>query len=375
MIEVNLIDTSAKKQVNRFVEFPFKLYADCPQWVPPFRSDIRMMIDRQNHPLYERSDADFLVATRNGETVGQMAVVEHKPFNKHHNKNQAQFTLFDCVDDQEVANRLFEAGFEWARKRGLDRVVGPKGFCSFDGYGILIDGFEHTQMMTMVPYNYAYYPGLLENLGFEKEVDFISFHLDSENIELSEKAAEVARRVRERGYLSVKNFTTKRELKKYLQQIGQLYNDTFVNNWEYYPLSKKEVKFLLDSLITVIDPRLVKLIMRKEEIIGFLIAFPDVSPQIQRAKGRLTPWAILDLLLGLKRAKSVALNGIGILPKYYGRGGNALLYSEIEKTIKDYGFSHAEMIQIADTAVQMRRDIAALGATPFKTYRVYTLEI
>lgn len=375
MIEVNLIDTSAKKQVNRFVEFPLKLYADCPQWVPPFRSDIRMMFDRQNHPLYERSDADFLVATRNGETVGQMAVVEHKPFNKHHNKNQAQFTLFDCVDDQEVANRLFEAGFEWARKRGLDRIVGPKGFCSFDGYGILIDGFEHTQMMTMVPYNYAYYPRLLENLGFEKEVDFISFHLDSENIELSEKAAEVARRVRERGYLSVKNFTTKRELKKYLQQIGQLYNDTFVNNWEYYPLSKREVKFLLDSLITVIDPRLVKLIMRKEEIIGFLIAFPDVTPQIQRAKGRLTPWAILDLLLGLKRANSVALNGVGVLPKYYGRGGNALLYSEIEKTIKDYGFSHAEMIQIADTAVQMRRDIAALGATPFKTYRVYTLEI
>jgi hypothetical protein len=192
---------------------------------------------------------------------------------------------------------------------------------------------------------------------------------------LTEKAAEVARRVQERGYMTMKDFTSKREFKTYLQQFGDLYNSTFINNWEYYPLSKKEIKFLLDSLIAVIDPRLVKFIMKKERIIGFILAFPDLTPQLQRAKGRLTPWALLDLLFGLKRAKSVALNGAAVLPEYYGRGGNALLYSEIEKTIKDYGFEHAEMIQIADTAVQMRRDMAALGAEPFKTYRVYGREI
>lgn len=371
MIEVKMIDTGSRQQVNQFVEFPYRLYEGCAQWVPPFRNDIRMMMNRDKHPLYERSDADFFIATRDGETVGQMAVFEHKPFNLYHHKNQAQFTLFDCINDQEVANRLFEAGFAWARERGLDRFVGPKGFCSFDGYGILIDGFEHTQMMTMVPYNYAYYAGLLENMGFQKEVDFISFHLDQKNLYLSEKAVEVAKRVRERGYMQVKEFTTKRELKKYMQPLGQLYNNTFVNNWEYYPLSDKEIQFLLDSLITVIDPRLVKMIMRKGEIIGFIVAFPDVSAQIQRAQGRLTPWAIVDLMLGLKHAKSVALNGVGVLPKYYGMGGNALLYSEIAKTIQDYKFDHAEMIQIADTAVQMRKDIAALGAVPYKTYRVY----
>ena len=163
---------------------------------------------------------------------------------------------------------------------------------------------------------------------------------------LSEKAVEVARRVRERKYMTVKEFPTKRELKKYLQRFGDLYNNTFINNWEYYPLSKKEIQFLLDSLIAVIDPRLVKFIMKKEEIIGFILAFPDLTPQLQRAKGRLTPWALFDLLLGMNHAKSVALNGAAVLPEYYGRGGNALLYSEIEKTIKDYGYEHAEMIQI-----------------------------
>lgn len=371
MIEVKIIDTASRKEVNQFVEFPYSLYADCAQWVPPFRADVRIMLNREKHPLYERSDADFLVASRNGETVGQMAVFEHKPFNAYHNKNQAQFTLFDCVDDQEVADKLFEAALDWARKRDLDSLVGPKGFCSFDGYGILLDGYEHTQMMTMVPYNYAYYPSLLEKAGFEKEVDFISFHLDKNKMALSDKAVEVVRRVRERGYLQIKNFSSKREFRKYLKPLGQLYNHTFVNNWEYYPLSDKEIKFLLDTLITVIDAKLIKLIMHRDEIIGFIVAFPDVTPQLQRAKGRLTPWAIVDLMIGLKHAKSVALNGAGVLPKYYGGGGNALLYSEIEKTIKEYDFDHAEMIQIADTAVQMRRDMAALGAEPFKTYRVY----
>lgn len=375
MIEVNLIDTSSKQQVNEFIEFPFKLYADCPQWVPPFRSDIRTMLDRGKHPLYERSDADFLVAEKDGVIVGQMAVFEHKPYNKHHNKKQSQFTLFDCVNDQEAANALFEAGFEWARERGLDRIVGPKGFCSFDGYGILIDGFEHRQMMTMVPYNYSYYSELLEGAGFEKVNDFISFHLKQEDMTLTKKAAEVARRVKERGYLTIKEFSSKREFKKYLHPFGELYNSTFIHNWEYYPLSKKEVQYLLDTLIVVLDPRLVKFIMRKDKIVGFIIAFPDLSPQLQRAKGRLSPWGILDLLRGMKRAKSVAINGVAVLPEYYGRGGNALLYAELEKTIKDYGYAHAEMIQIADTAEQMRADMGNLGAKPYKTYRVYEREI
>jgi len=375
MINVQLIDTYSKKHVKKFVEFPFSLYADCPQWVPPFRSDIRTMLDRGKHPLYERSDADFLVAEKDGVIVGQMAVFEHKPYNKHHNKKQAQFTLFDCVNDQEVANALFEAGFEWARERGLDRIVGPKGFCSFDGYGILIDGFKHRQMMTMVPYNYSYYSELLEGAGFEKVNDFISFHLNQEDMTLTKKAAEVARRVKERGYLTIKEFSSKREFKKYLHPFGELYNSTFIHNWEYYPLSKKEVQYLLDTLIVVLDPRLVKFIMRKDKIVGFIIAFPDLSPQLQRAKGRLSPWGILDLLRGMKRAKSVAINGAAVLPEYYGRGGNALLYAELEKTIKDYGYAHAEMIQIADTAEQMRADMGNLGAEPYKTYRVYEREI
>ena len=156
------------------------------------------------------------------------------------------------------------------------------------------------------------------------------------------------------------------------QSIGQAYNDAFVQNWEYYPLSKNEITFLVDNLMTVANPRLIKVITHGEDVIGFLFAFPDLSAALQRARGRLLPLGIVDLLLELRRTRWVALNGAGILPQFQGRGGNALLYSEIDKTVREFGFLHADLTQVAETAVQMRRDLENLGGKPYKTHRVYT---
>ena len=121
------------------------------------------------------------------------------------------------------------------------------------------------------------------------------------------------------------------------------------------------------------NPRLVKLIVHNEEdVVGFLLAFPDVSGALQRARGHLFPFAIPDLLLDMRRTRWVALNGAGILSEFQGRGGNALLYSEMEKTIREFGFHDADLTQVADTAVQMRRDLISLGGVVYKTHRVYS---
>ena len=371
MIRIEKIDTRNKTQVNQFIQLPFRLYSDCPQWVPPFISDVKIMLNRDKHPFYERSDADFFLAWQDEEVVARLAVMEHKPFNQYHNTKKASFTLFESINDQEVANQLFEAAFEWARARGLNEVVGPKGLCSFDGYGILVKGFEHRQMMTMVSYNYDYYPVLLENLGFEKEVDFVSCYLPTSDFKLPEKVKEVARRVTQRGRFGIMNFSNKSQLKAMAGKIGEAYNKAFVNNWEYYPLSDGEIKYLLDTLLQVINPKLVKLITYKEDMVGFLLAFPDISAALQRQKGRITPWGILDLLGEMKRANWVSLNGAGILPQYHGLGGNALLYAEMQKSILGFGFEHAELTQVAETAVQMRKDLVNVGGQEYKNHRVY----
>ena len=285
---------------------------------------------------------------------------------------KAQFYLFECINDQEVANKLFGRAFEWCKEKGLDEVVGPKGLSAFDGYGILVEGYEHHQMMTMMNYNFDYYPKLLENIGFEKEVDFVSCYVKADEFKIPEKVKEVARRVKERGHFKVLTFKNKRQMMRdWADKIGKAYNDTFVNNWEYYPLSDGEVKLLVDNLMVVADPKLVKIITYEDQIVGFLLAFPDITKSLQRHYGRITPLGILDMMIDLKRTKWVAINGAGVLPEFHGRGGIALLYDEMEKTIGDFGFVHGEMTQVAETAVQMRKDLLSLGGQPYKNHRVY----
>ncbi len=375
MLTIDKVDTRSKTQVRRFVNLPFRLYANHPLWVPPLRMDIEVMLNRQKHPWYEHSDADFFIASRDGRDVGRVAALENRRFNDYHKTRQAQFYLFECENDPEAAAALFERVFEWAHERGLERVVGPKGFGPLDGYGLLVEGFEHRPMMTMMNYNYDYYPRLLESLGFEKEVDFVSCYLSAEAFRLPDRVHSIAGRVQKHGTLRVKRFVSKRALVAWAGRIGDAYNKAFVNNWEYYPLTAREVKFVVDNLMLVADHRLIKVITHGDDVVGFLFGFPDVSGALQRAKGNLFPFAILDLLLEMRRTKWVALNGAGILPEFQGRGGNALLYSEMEKTVREFNFQHADLTQVAETAVQMRQDLVNLGGKVYKNHRVYARNV
>lgn len=375
MLTITKIDTTNKTQVRKFVEFPYNHYRDCPFWVPPLFVDANLFLNRAKHPFFEHSDADFFIAERDGQMVGRIGALENKPFNQYHNTKEAEFYFFESIDDQEVANALFGAVFDWARARGLKRIVGPKGMGPLDGYGILVAGYRQRQMMTMMNYNYDYYPRLVENLGFRKEVDFVSCYVPAENFHIPERVERIAKRVMERGKLQVKRFKSKRELVRWAGRIGQAYNDAFVNNWEYYPLSPNEVKFVVDNIITVADHRLIKIIVHDEQPVGFLFAFPDLSAALQRARGRLFPFGLPDLLLEMRRTKTVSGNGMGILPAFQGHGGNALLYYEMATSFMEFEFQHVEMTQVAETATQMRADLKNLNGVEYKNHRVFARDL
>jgi hypothetical protein len=372
MVRIEKIDTENKSQVKRFVEFYYELYKDCPQWVPPLFMDSYLPLNRKKHPFFEFSEADFFVAVREGNVVGRICAAVNKPFNNYHKTRKAQFYFFDCLEDFEVARALFEAVFAWARERGLDSVVGPKGLSPFDGYGIQVEGQEQRQMMTMMNYNYSYYQKLVEDLGFEKEVDFVSCYLPADAFQIPERVERIAQWAMKRGNLWVKHFQSKKELVSWAQRIGETYNRTFINNWEYYPFSQGDIDYAVQNVFMVADHRLIKLIMHGEDIVGFLFAFPDVSAAIQRAKGRLFPFGIVDILLEMKRTKTVSGNGMGVLPEFQGTGGNALLYYEMGRTMLDFKqFEFVEMTQVAETTKQMRADLKNLNGVEYKNHRVY----
>ncbi|GAB4571115.1 MAG: GNAT family N-acetyltransferase [Anaerolineales bacterium] len=372
MLNIEKVDTENKKQVKRFVELPFRIYADCPQWVPPLNVDAYNQLNRKKHPFHEHSDVDFFLAIRDGRDVGRIAVIENKPFNKYHNEKTADFYLFECEDDLEAATTLFNTAFDWAKTRGLNKMIGPKGMGPLDGYGVLVFGYEQRQTMTMLNYNHAYYQSLVEAQGFVKEVDFVSCYLPADKFQIPERVKRITERVMQRGHLEIKTFKNKKELLSWADRIGTAYNNAFVNNWEYYPLTQREIDFVVENIMTIADHRLIKIVTHDEDVVGFLFAFHDVSAAMQRAKGKLFPFGLLDILMEIRRTNTVAVNGMGILPEFQGHGGNALLYHAMGETLLNFGqFAHVEMTQVAETTEQMRADLKNLNGVEYKNHRVY----
>ena len=375
MISIEKVDTTSNSQVNEFVNFPFQIYSGVKEWVPPILADVKLMLNKDKHPFYEHSGAEFFVARKNGEMVGRIALIENKPSNKYHETKQASFYLFESVDDREVADKLFEFSFDWVKKRGLNYFLGPKGLSSFDGYGFLVEGFDKRQMMTMMNYNLPNYPKFAEAAGFKKVVDWVSSYAHLPEFEIPEKISEIAKRVEKKGKFKVKRFKNKAELKNWANRIGHAYNKTFVNNWEYYPLTDNEIKFVMNNIMVVAVPDLIKIITYNDEVVGFLLAFPDISAALQKYKGRLSPIALYSYLREIRKTNWVSFNGVGVLPEYQGRGGNYLLMSEMVKTAHSYNFEHGELTQIAESATQMRNDLGNLGVKPYKNHRIYGRDI
>jgi hypothetical protein len=371
MLRIEKVDIGRRSQVRRFVDIAYRLYADYPNWVPPIRLDMNAMLNPRKHPFYEHSEAGFFIAVRDGHDVGRIAALENTRYNDYHKKSEGQFYLFECVDDPEAAQALFEAACSWASNRGLTAVVGPKGLGPFDAYGFLEKGFEHRQTMTMLAYNPPYYIDMATRAGFKKEVDFITHIIDAVGWELDQRIENVASRTKERSGLTIRTFSSKREIKEWAERIARAYNNSFIDNWEYVPLTDAEIDFIVANIMVVVRPDLIKLITQGERIVGFLLAFPDISGGMQKAGGRLLPFGLVSLLRAMRTKEWVVANGIGILPEFQKRGGNALLYHEIVQTFKAAGFKRYEMTQIAESAVKMRSDLVKIGGVPHKNHRVY----
>ena len=220
--------------------------------------------------------------------------------------------MFDCADDPEAAGALFDRVFAWGKQRGLGPAVGPRGLCALDGYGVLVDGFDRRQLMTMTGYNGPWYRRLLEGLGFQKEVDFVSYELTRSTFVMPDAVTRAAARAT--ASIRIVRYSNKRALVRAASRIGDTYNRAFAANWEYYPLTDREIAFVVDQVYPLVDRRLMAFVAAGQEIIGFVLAFPDISAALQRAAGRLTPWSLARLLVERGRASSVALNGAGVLP-------------------------------------------------------------
>lgn len=194
--------------------------------------------------------------------------------------------------------------------------------------------------------------------------------------DLPDRVRRVAEIALKRGSFEVPELRSKRDLVRRAQAIGKVYNDSFSSHGdEYYPLSEAEIRQITSDLVTVADPHLIKVLVSKGEIAGFLFGFPDLSAALQRSRGRITPWSILDILLEYRRTRWLIVNGAGILPQYQRLGGNALLYYMLEKIASRKRFLYVDAVQVAETTELMLADITTLGGKVYKTHRLYQRDL
>jgi GNAT superfamily N-acetyltransferase len=372
-MQVRIIDTENTKDVDKFVDLPFQLYQENKQWVPPLISSAKKILNRNKHPFYKHSEADFFLAESDGRTMGRLVVMENRNFNNYRNTRAAFFGFLEVVEDEAVSQALFSAAFDWARARDLETMVGPRGMNPTEANGLLVEGFEHRPAMN-IPYNFAYYDRFVKAAGFEKDTDHLSGYLPGD-YQMPERILRIAEKIKKRRGMWIKNLKDKDEIRQWVPRVFEVYSAAFANSHTFFPPTEEEQSMIAETIIEITDPGLVKGVMKGDELIGFVISYYDLSAALQRSRGRLWPFGWYWLLTERRRTKWANVNGAGLLPEYQGLGANVLLYIELAKTIKEYGFEHADLVQVNEVNRASMADMEAVGVKWYKRHRAYKRDL
>lgn len=373
MINILSIDFSNRKGLNQFINFPFGLYRDCPQWVPPLVSGMRYDLNPNKHHFYKSGDMQLFLAERDGKVLGRLAVMENRRFNGHLGQKTAFFGFYDVVEDLDSSQALFQAAFQWARSRGLTKITGPRALNTTDNTGILVEGFEHRAAMWL-PYNYPYYDKFIQQAGFSKVTDHLSGYARADEI-MPERLVRIAERIKDRRNFEVIHFQSMKDRKDWIPRVWDVLLQAFSHFDDFVPPTEEEKKATAADLIKIADPRLIKLIQKDGKLIGFIFAYHDVTRGIQQARGRIWPLGWLYLILDRQRTKWVNINGVGVLPEYQGMGVNAILYTEIKKSVERLGFEHIDVVQVNEANFQSRSDMENMGIRWYKSHRSYQRDL
>ncbi len=373
-MQVIRLDLNNKKQVDDFLRLPFSIYKGIPQWVPPLQMDERLRLSPKRFPFYRHSEAAFFLMYEGSHPIGRLAVLDNRRYNEFNKTRTAFFYLFECENNKDAASALFNQAFDWARSHELNLISGPKGFTPLDGFGLLVKGFEHRPAFGL-PYNPAYYVDLIEAQGFVKEGESVSGYIGTRT-QFPERIHQLAERIAQRRGLHIARCGTRSDLRVLVPHLKELYNNSLEGTTGTTPLTDEEVDTLANQLIWLADPKLVKMVMSKDKIVGFCLAYPDISTALQKTRGRLFPFGWLKVLLELRRTQWININGAGLLPEYRGSGGTAILYSEMFKSVSENPrYRHAEVVQIGVENGNMQRELENFGIDFYKTHRTYCKEL
>lgn len=380
--KLKVTEASSRKEKLRFMRMVWDIYQGTPNWTPPLEMDRMRLIDEKRNPFYKHAEAKFFIAEDNGKEVGRIAAIINHSHNTLHNDKIGFFGFFESVNNQEVANTLFDTVKEWLKSKGRTAIRGPISPSINDEVGMLVDGFDHPASF-MMPYHLAYYSKLLENYGFSKEQDMLAWHLDAEKT-LSPKLKRVTDLMRQRSDVKIRSLDMK-HFNEEVNLIKELYAKGWEENWGAVPLTDDEITMLAGELKQIIEPDYVLFAEKvkadgKKETIGFTLTIPDINQAFRAGKeipkGVLNlPTAITNLMTKKSAIDTLRIILLGVMPDYRGRGIDALLYRETLERAQKNGIKYGEASWILEDNAAMSRAAEVMQGKAYKRYRVYQKEI
>jgi len=375
VIETIQLDPT-KANLRKFTEFQVDLYAGNPYYVPPLVSDDVRTLSPKDNPAFDFCEAAYFMAFRDGRPVGRIAGIINHQVNADSKRHNARFGFVDFIDDVEVSGALFKAVEDWARTRGMKRLIGPLGFTDLDHEGMLVEGFQELSTMATI-YNYPYYPVHLERLGFRKESDWVEFVMDVPD-SIPEKYSRIADIVsRKYGLRTVKYSSRKRLKDEYGRALFHLINEAYEGLYEYSKLSERQIDYYISLYLNLLNLDLVSLVVDSaDRLVGVGISMQSMSRALQKSRGRMFPAGWFHLLRGLKgKNDRVDLLLVAVKPEYQNKGVNALLFTDLIPQYIKHGYRWAESNPELETNSKVQGQWEYFGNRQHRRRRSFSKDI
>jgi GNAT superfamily N-acetyltransferase len=369
--KIEVSEVRGLKERNAFITFPWRIYKDDPAWVPPLILERKAFLDRKRHPFYRHGDAALFLARRDNEVVGRIMASDDPNYNLLHQSNVGCFGLFECIDDGKVAAALFDVATKWLRARGREEIMGPIDYSTNYVCGLLIKGFEHPPTL-LTAHNPRYYSRLIESCGFAKARDWYAWWF-SEFPEPAQRLRKIAIARAKRSSVTIRPVNL-RDIKEESGRLRTIYNQAWQKNWGFVPFTEAEFDYMAHEMKPFIVPDGTLIAEIGDEPVAFVIAVPDINVALRHINGRLTrfgfPIGLFKLLYYKTKIRTARLVALGVIEKYRRAGIAEMLVLRLMDEAFKRGFV-GELSMTLEDNFMVNRFIEALGATHYKTYRIF----
>ena len=326
-----IIKVENKKQLKQFINFQVELYKDCPYFVPPlFGDELKALDPKKSAFIGEDATAQcFLCVDENGKIVGRICGIISHLYNQKNNTKRVRFSRFDCIDNQEVANLLLSTVEEWGKENGMEVIHGPLGFNDMEREGLLIEGFDLMSTYN-TQYFYPYFKPLLENYGYEKEVDWLEFRFrrtSSSDDRTSKLCSAVSKRLKiTEAKLKSKNHL----IKNYYNQVFDVLDEAYGDLYGTVPITQKMRDCLIGQFKLILNLDLISVLVdQNDRVVGFGLILPCISQSVHDCKGKLFPFGWVNVLKEIKRCDVVEMALIAVRKEYQNKGLTAIIFHNI----------------------------------------------